>query len=85
MKIGEIIEFPARQWTTYDDSSPTKVVKLPIKIKDLETNEILEFDYFIWDDQTGAIPTSPKSPTKISYDVEDRVGYRVLRFKVFYR
>ena len=83
MRIGEIIKFPTRQWEAHGGSSSAKVVKLPIKIKDLETNKILEFDYFIWDDQIGVISTSTKSPTKISYDVEDRVGYQVLRFKVF--
>lgn len=81
-KVGEIIDFSIDPWQVIELPAFGKVVKLPIEIKDIETGQTSEFQYFIWGKDGRIISQRVIPKTKILYSVEDRAGYEVLRFKV---
>lgn len=76
-KEAVIIKFPTSELAVLNDSDKKGWVELPIKIRDLETQEELDFDLFKW--ELGEVIGAG---TRIFYMIEDRLGKQGLRFKI---
>lgn len=79
---GIIRKFPCNSEWELNSGEPGHVVNLPIEIEKVETEEKIEFDYFIWDDKEAVICSTSPMKTQILYSVENRAGIKVVRFRV---
>jgi len=79
-KIGYVLQFPMREIEASSQIDFSKVIELPMKIVDEETQEELSFRRFKWDDKVGAFTPNKVPKQKIRYQIENTAGIRILRF-----
>lgn len=78
-KRAEVIEFDTSKWEASKDRG---FYKGYMKIKDSETEEIIESNQVIWEDMHKPIMRIKWSGTKILYEIRGEGDFRTISFRL---